>query len=345
MARHFAPKFLAQLLLAGTIAACALPERGSFGGRESLPPDGSFASGAPTGAPTGTPVGARVAQLRGDLANLQSSVASNQSEFAALRRSIAESQARYQAAIATITARLQVGTTPGNPELLSQWQMAQSTLTGVERDVGAMTALSTRVAATSSVANFLLGSTRASYALSGGIDQDHRDLGAIEDEVGRQQVSIDRTLNEISSDSGRLSAAVASDRRNLATLALAINSGRMYGGNLGGRVSATPSPGRGAGRPLATIRFDQPGLQWRQPLYNAVSSAIDRAPGSTFDVVAVTPTRGAPVESARAASDVRRNAEGVVRAMVEMGLPSDRVSLTASASPRTTTGEVQVFVR
>jgi hypothetical protein len=332
---------VALVLLAVAVAACALPDRGTFGARESLPP----AEGAASITPSNTPVGARVAQLRGDLANLQSAVNANQSEFAALRRSIGEAQARYQANIATITARLQVGTTPGNPELLSQWQQAQATLTGVERDVGAMSALSTRVAATSSVANFLLNSTRAAYALSGGVDQDHRDLGAIEDEVGRQQVGIDRTLNEISGDTARLSSAVASDRRNLSTLALAINSGRMYGANLGGRVSAVPSPGRGSSRPLATIRFDQPNLQWRQPLYNAVSSAIDRAPGSTFDVVAITPAAGAPVDSARAATEVRRNAEGVVRAMVEMGLPSERVSLSAASSPRAATGEVQVFVR
>jgi hypothetical protein len=320
------------------LAGCA----DRFGGvRESLPPDQTQASFGPA---TGTPVGARVGQLRGDLSNLTASVQSNQREFAQLRESISQNQARYQAGIAAITARLQVGTTPGNPELLRQWQDSQATLSQVERDVGAMSALSTRVAANSSVANFLLGSTRAAYALSGGVDQDHRDLAAIEDEVGRQQVGIDRMLNEIAGDSSRLSAAVASDRRNLATLALAINSGRMYGANLGARVSAAPQPGPRQSRPLASIRFDRPDLQWRQPLYNAVAGAIDRAPGSVFDVVAVTGGGQPAIEAARAATDTRRNAELVVRAMVEMGLPGERVTLSSAANPRGA-NEVLVFVR
>jgi hypothetical protein len=336
-ASHLVRPALAGLVSLALLAGCA----GRFGARESLPPETTPAS---FGAPTGTPVGARVAQLRGDLANLTASVASNQREFAQLRQSISENQARYQAGIAAITARLQVGTTPGNPELLRQWQEAQATLAQVERDVGAMSALSTRVAANSSVANFLLGSTRAAFALSGGIDQDHRDLGAIEDEVGRQQVTIDRMLNEIAGDSSRLAAAVASDRRNLSTLALAINSGRMYGANLSNRISAVPAPGPRSNRPLATIRFDRPDLAWRQPLYNAVASAIDRAPGATFDVVAVTATQGPAVETARAASETRRNAETVVRAMVEMGLPSERIALSSAVSPRGQ-NEVLVFVR
>jgi hypothetical protein len=322
---------LVGLLAIGLLAGCA--------GRFGTPADGTQVP-----APTGTPVGQRVSQLRGDLANLSASVASNQREFAQLRQSVSDNQARYQAAIASITARLQVGTTPGNPELLRQWQDAQATLSQVERDVGAMSALSTRVAANSSVANFLLGSTRASFALSGGVDQDHRDLAAIEDEVGRQQVTIDRLLNEIAGDSSRLSAAVASDRRNLSTLALAINSGRMYGANLSNRVSAVPAPGPRSSRPLATIRFDRPDVPWRQPLYNAVASAIDRAPGSTFDVVAVTATQGPVVETARAANETRRNAETVVRAMVEMGLPSERIALSSAINPRGG-NEVLVFVR
>ena len=115
--------FLALALLAGC--------QNQLGG----PSDGSQATFGP---PTGTPVGARVSQLRSDLSNLSASVNSNQREFAQLLQSIAQNQARYQASIGAITARLQVGTTPGNPELLRQWDDAQATLTQVERDVGAM---------------------------------------------------------------------------------------------------------------------------------------------------------------------------------------------------------------
>ena len=92
-------------------------------------------------------------QLGGELGALKSSVNANAQEFRTTRAAIADLAARYQTIVAGITARLQVGTTPGNPELIAQWNEAQGLLSQLEQNVGRLSALSTRVAANASTSS------------------------------------------------------------------------------------------------------------------------------------------------------------------------------------------------
>ena len=54
---------------------------------------------------------------------------------AVIRRQTIDHSERYHGAIAAINARLQVGTTPGNPNLVSQWNVAQAELAKIDGDV------------------------------------------------------------------------------------------------------------------------------------------------------------------------------------------------------------------
>jgi hypothetical protein len=324
--------------------------------RIEIPPSAeemaALATAPPRLTPTGTVVDSRVQQLGAELGALKSAVNDTAQEFRTTRAAIADLAARYQTLVAGITARLQVGTTPGNPELISSWNEAQALLSQLEQNVGRLSALSTRAAANASTASFLQTAIRSAYRLSGGIDQDHRNLDLLEDDTNRTIVAIERVLNEIADDVSRQSATVASERRTMGSLALSINSGRMYGAPLSTRIAATPTalptrpvPAAAQRRPLVTIRFDRPDVAYRQPLYDAVSAALDRNPGVQFEVQGVAPARGEPADQARAANDARRQAEGVVRSLVEMGLPSDRVSLSAATAREVSVTEVRVFVR
>jgi hypothetical protein len=76
-----------------------------------------------------------------------------------------------------------------------------------------------------------------------------------------------------------------------------------------------------------------------------VSRALDRRPGATFDVVAVSPAGGNPGQAALNTSTSKRNAETVVRSLTNMGLPPDRINLSATSSGSAQGNEVQVFVR
>ncbi len=307
------------------------------------------------GQPTGTFVGQKVVQFRGELQRLQEQIRDENSALQAIRGQTVQHSERYHSTVGTIQARLQVGTTPGNPILVSQWNAAQGLLDQIASDVAQMNSLANRVSGTSSLSSYLLESVRAAYGLSGAVDEDHRQLTILEDEVNRTVVTIDRLLNELSSDISRQSAYLATERSNLTALSLAIKNGELYGGSLANQAfqsaapvaSAGPSslPGEARRRPLVVIRFDRPNVEYAQALYTALSGALNRRPNATFDLVAVAPQSGSPAQVTRAENLSKRDAERVLRSMSEMGLPMERVRLSAMTSPAAETNEVHIYVR
>ena len=98
-----------------------------------------------------------------------------------------------------------------------------------------MNNLANRVSADAAMSSYLLEATRAAYGLSGAIDEDHRQLAVLEDDVNKTVVLITRLLDELSEDIARQSNYVANERGNLNTLALAIKNGELYGNSLSAR--------------------------------------------------------------------------------------------------------------
>jgi len=306
------------------------------------------------GANTGTYVGQKVASLRGDLQRLQGNINQHNQELQQARQGMASDAASYYNLVASINSRLQVGTTPGNPQLVSQWTQAQSSLSRLNDDITRLNTISNSAASDSALAAYILESVRAAYGLQGAVDEDHRQLAILENDCNRTVVLIDRLLNDLSEDISRQSNYVGNERRNLTVLSLAIKNGELYGGSLNNRAfasaaappqiaSATPAI---AGRqPLMVIRFDRPNVAYEQALYSAVSRALDRRPGASFDVVAVAPVGNNAGQAALYTSTSKRNAETVVRSLTNMGLPPDRINLSATSSASAQGNEVQVFVR
>jgi hypothetical protein len=315
-----------------------------------------------------TEVGRRAMSMREEVQKLAQSVGTRTTAMNQIRGETVQTAQRYQGLIGGINARLQVGTTPGNPILQSQWNQASAELDRFGADIGRMSTLSNQVAADAAMAAFLLESTRAAYSLSGAVEEDHRALATLEDEVNKTVVSIDRLLNELSEDISRQSAYVSRERSNMTALSTAIKNGELYGTGLANRAFLTTAPVDGSsprlgaapgaappagspaataagGRPLVVIRFDRPNPAYEQALYTAVSRAIERRPDVTFDLVAVSPGRGSQAQVALAASTAKRQAESVMRSLTDMGLPANRVSMSASTSNSAQTNEVHLYVR
>jgi hypothetical protein len=76
-----------------------------------------------------------------------------------------------------------------------------------------------------------------------------------------------------------------------------------------------------------------------------VSRALDRKPETAFDLVAVHPNTGSTAQVILNSTAARRNAETVLRTLVEMGLPATRVNMTSAASAGAQSNEVRVYVR
>lgn len=316
------------------------------------------ATGITPGQPTGTFVGQKVQSLRSDLQQLVGSLNRQNQELQSLRNETARDSQAYHGTVAAINSRLQVGTTPGNPVLMQQWNGAQAELDRINEDVLKMNRLANEVASASAMSAYVLDSVRAARGLSGAVDEDHRQLRILEDETNRTVVQIDRLLTELSSDISRQQQYVANEKSNLNTLALAIKNGQLYGPSLENRINqaaaqalyqptSAPAPqiNSATDRPLVVIRFDRPNVEYESALYTAVKGALDRRPNASFDVVAVSPTAGSSSQAAIGATNARRNAEAVVRSLTNMGLPASRLRLSASSSASASSGEVQVFVR
>ena len=311
---------------------------------------------AASGGSTGTFVGNKVTAMRGDLGKLNGRIADLNTRMRGLRDETATSSQKYHALTAQMNAKLQSGTTPGNPTLTNQLKEGQQQIEIVAENISKLNDLSSDVDAEAGTASWLLDSVRATYALSGAVDLDHERLRALEDEVNQAVVLIDRLLNELSADVNRQTTYVNNERHNLQLLSLAIKNGELYGASLvnraftqaqtltAARVQASPSP-QTTDRPLVVIRFDRPNVPYQRALYTAVSRALDRKPDATFQLVTVSPQSGTPARTALNKTAAKRNAEGVLRALADMGLPGHKISLSSTTSTEAENNEVRIFVR
>ena len=306
---------------------------------------------------TGTFVGAKVGQHARELEALKSSIGNGNARYQQLRVVTEQNAQRYYAIVAAVSARLQIGTTPGNPVLVSQWNTAQSELDRILTDIAALNTLANDIAGQSAMSAYLIESITAAYGLSGAVEEDHRQLALIEDEVNRTVVLIDRMLGEIHETIARQTAYVNNERRNLTSLSLSVKNGELFGPPLAARAytaavvaSAAARPTASLGftqgrQPLVVIRFDRPDVPYQQALYSALSETLDRMPTASFDIVAIAPNLGTPAQVALKTNESKRNAEQVFRSLTDMGLSGDRVSLSTTTSNSVQTNEVHIYVR
>lgn len=304
------------------------------------------------GQPTGTLVGERVNQLRADLTRLQTGTAEQIQRHQQLRADSEANAAAYQTTVGAINAKLQVGTTPGNPGVIDAYKRAQGQLQMVGADLDQMNALSNNAANNAAFNAYLLESIRASYSVYGAVEEDHRQLRILEDAATQTSVSIDRLLTALTEDISRQNHFLGIERANLTQMAMAVNNGEYYGTTLASRAIMPPAqpasaPGTGlmSGRPLVVIRFDRSDVKFEQALYQATSAALQRRPNAAFDVVAVGSAIGTPAQVALNSDIARTNADKVTRSLLDMGLPADRISLSQVTDPNIQSNEVHLYVR
>jgi len=301
----------------------------------------------PTPSFTGTTVvGQRVGQFMAEFQQLSANTQSRSAQLDAVRSQTVSNVSSYHSLVGGIRSRLQMGSTPGNPELLAQWSQAQAQLSQVDADIATLNQLSAQVAADAASSSYLLENIRSAYSLTGAIEEDHRQLRLLEDAANQNAIIIDRSLLSLNDEITRQQQYVSTERGALVSLASEINAGRIAGARaMAGRSASasmpvgTTSPAAFAERrPLVVIRFDRADVTYEPALYQALSRALERRPDAVFDLVAVSPAGGA-------SSSARANADAVLRSMTNMGLPMDRIAQATMSSPSASSPEVHVYVR
>lgn len=306
-----------------------------------------------------TLVGRKVQEMYQEQQSLQTEINKHDAHLTQLQMQGDSIAGAYYGLTGELSTRLQSGTTPGNPEMLDIWNSAGEHLDKLSAQSKDLTRLSNDIANTASRGAFLHDSTRATFGLSGAVEDDHTNLTALEDMVNQDIVRINRMLNVINDEINRRNAYLRTERLNMQTLSAAIANGELYGQSMSSRLfsrvadtpdehdpaasfNAVPVPAK---RPLVIIRFDRPNVQYQQPLYTALSQAMEKYPGAQFDVVAVSPASRNPAEQALASSDARRNSENVLRTMTQMGVPTNRISVGSETRSGIGATEVHLYIR
>lgn len=318
----------------------------------------------------------RIGQLRDEYQNLQESLNDLATRIKTMQREGRLRGAEYYASVAEIQTQLQAGSPPGNPRLIAKLKTAQDQLESMSNSLSEYNTMAVKIGDVSSLASYLMQSVQATYGLSGAIKEDHDRLALLEDSISSMTVVIERLLNTISEEITRASGYLSAERRNVRTLALAVANGDVYGANISNRlysqsnqnffpVSDNPLDIGTAGsleslttasvgarplspsepQPLMVVRFDKTDVNYEQALYTAVGEAIDKYPAAKFEIVAVDPGSGNAAKRAIEAAKAKRNAERVLRSMVQMGVNANDVILSNASREDARTSEVHVLLR
>lgn len=294
------------------------------------------------GGNTGTFVGQKVVTFRKELTQLQSSIRANNAQLQQIRASVINNALQYHKVTGMIEAKLQVGTTPGNPQMFTMLESAQNNIQVMNANTNALTQLAGRVAADAANTDYLVDSIRAAYTISGAVDEDHRQLHVLENEASQTSVLMNSLLNEVNSDITRQKQYINTANDTIVHLSSAIKTG-SYGVNnvpMGptanvARFGATSSVSSGS--PLFVAKFNKAGVKYKDGLRQAVNSAQAKKPSVIFDVVAISPATGS-------SAIAKNNATQIFQDMIDMGVGADRINLSAKTGSGTSS-EVQVFVR
>lgn len=318
---------------------------------------------------TGTLVGQKVIAFRNELTELQESIKQNNAELQSVRASVINNAIEYHNTTAAMEAKLQVGTTPGNPIMYNMLQKTQGNVVIMDENANTLNNIYNQAVSDISVVNNLLDAVRATYSVSGAIDEDHAQLRTIENETSQTAILLNSLISEVGSDYSRQLEYTNTARRYLASLDRAIKVG-SYGVNnaplppMDNRrympqrhddvMSHAPRPVERkphfrsssaetgiSGKPLFAAKFNRGNVNYQDSLKNAVRAARRKNADFRYEVVAVAPSTAA----AEVKNTAQSHASDVFKQLVELGINPDKIDILSKTSDRADGAEVQIFVK
>ena len=335
--------------------AAAAPDTSVTTSSEAAPAPAPSGEAAPALAPidagsdTGSPVGKTVQGLRDQLSILHDKAASDLQQLGSLKSVAAQSVTTYQEAKSHIVIRLQAGTTKANPELVGEWNTAQSALDALGGNINALAALAGALTEEAGRAHTERNTIGGTAKMAGAVEDDRRQIAMLQQEADEIVGTLDRAQADAARAIQRQTAFAADERGSLTRLATDIRNGELYATSAMGTVATAPlNPPAIAGESsnaIATIRFDRPKVDFEQDLYTALNQALQAKPDASFRVVAISPTRGSAAAMQKAQSEAQHRAREVLKSMGGMGVPASRVSVASSTDPAAASVEVRVYVK
>ena len=300
---------------------------------------------------TGTFVGKKVLTFRNELSQLQSSIKNNNNKLQKVRKSVVSNALQYHKTTGMIEAKLQVGTTPGNPRMFEMLNSAQNNIQTMNTDLSVLNQLSASISADTANTDYLSEAIRSAYTISGAVDEDHAHLRLLENEANQTSVLMHSLLNEVNCDITRQQQYIDTANNNLTSLNDAIKVGSFGINNPSissrapaGFVKRTPlnNPSQpsavsaSSNRPLFAVNFANRNVNYHDGLKQAISNAVAKKGNASFDVVAVNPLKG---------QSAQEYASQIFQEIVGMGVNANRVNIASRTEVSATSPQVLVFVQ
>jgi hypothetical protein len=307
---------------------------------------------------SGSLIRTKIKGISRDYKLLTNEVSSIERDIKQKNMSVSSATADYVSLLAGMTVRLQAGTTPGNPRLVSQWNQSQRALEDLSQGLIDLNILATDIDNNASLAAFLINNIHATYGISGAVEEEHEELKRTEDELTYLVSRIGRLVTTVNDDIERQSSYLAEERKNMQTLALAVKKGEFFGNSVMNRTmqrfddfesqKAAYEMKRASissRYPIITVRFADDNVDYAKMLYKAVDGAVDLKPNATFQVVSVSPETSSLMTIEAAKEYGEQKGEQIFRDIVKMGVPAKNIDLVNAISADVDVTEVQIFLK
>lgn len=290
-------------------------------------------------------MGAAEIRLRAGHASLTNRIFAHDDELERQRRSVLLHTTAYRKAVLGFGLKKRISLPPNDDGYRANMAEARRRLARINGDLLKLNTIAVKVNADVAEANQLRQQVRAAKAAAGGAEDGA--LSALETEIEATISTTRRMLAEIHFDINRQASYTNSQSSGLDQLAKVVAGAAPVAGTTGagagnkpagGRASAAPAKRRRSTQPLVRLRFGASKKVYEAPLHKAIKAAQAKRPGVQFEIVGVART---PAQRGAALS----NAQQVMFSMAEMGVPPDRLTVSAAIDPKVTADEVQLYAR
>ncbi|MHA1570093.1 MAG: hypothetical protein ACTSXZ_11545, partial [Alphaproteobacteria bacterium] len=271
-------------------------------------------------------------------------------------RSLVVNAKGYRAAVEALGLKAGDAVPANDARFSARTDKVELRLNRLYADLLKLNGLASKVTVAAAVAARHLGDARVMMDRTDMTAEDRRRLTALRYAIDATITLTHQFLSELHLDIGSQTQYASKQRTRLAELVAQVAGADPRGPvKVGqepptGDTSETGAASSGmvagkfappAGRPLVTIRFERPDVDYGKPLYQAVTEAVRRRPDVNFEIVGVSP----PGTNGLITSAAMSHALKVKRTLSEMGLPESRMRLLSAASADAASDEVRVFVR
>lgn len=177
---------------------------------------------------TGTPVGEKAIDLKRNIISLSQTTAARIQEVRNLYGKGITEVDSYHRLVGEIEAKLQLGTTPANPNLINLQERANSELSQISAIVEVMRDFVSSFNATLQEANALDSEIKETLLMPGALDQDHAHLLKMAEELDSFKATIQQSLNILTGNEQRQREWLVSERVHFASLCSAIEKGKSH---------------------------------------------------------------------------------------------------------------------